>query len=178
LPALLAENLKENDMNTTTTIYHRDSVRERTLDVHEASRLVGAGTIGANTEWSFHKPPLLNWEREIPKYRATRNLHPSPMARHRLEPPWGMTFDSDCWQHAERPVKANEIITSKAWPHPSFYPLNYGASRVLDFFNNRTKSRLARSPWFIDRIHLEDGLSGPVAVNIPRPQQMDPRSAA
>ena len=43
-------------MSKTATIYHRDG-RERTLDIHEASRLVGTGAVGANKDWSFHKPP-------------------------------------------------------------------------------------------------------------------------
>jgi hypothetical protein len=166
-------------MDKTATIYHLDG-RERTLDAREASRLVGAGTIGADTEWSFHKPPPLNWEREVPRYKATRDLRPAELARHRFEPPFGKVFSSDCWQYGERPIKAGEIIETKDWPHESFLPLNFGAERVLAYFNSRQKGRLTRSPWFVDRIRLEDGLTGPVEVKIPRPevQQMDPRSAA
>lgn len=141
-------------MNTTATVYHRDG-REQTIDVHEASRLTGR-----DGNWSFVKPPPPGWEREIPRYKATRDLHPSPKARHRFEPPFGMTTDSSMWQYAERPIKAGEIIESKEWPHPSFHPLNYGAGKVLDFFTSRQKSRLPRAPWEGNGIRLSDGMTG------------------
>jgi hypothetical protein len=156
-------------MSKTTTIYHRDG-RERTLDVHEASRLTGAGQVGAGKDWSFVKPPPLNWERETPKFRATRDLHSALKERHRHEPPFGMTMDNDCWQYAPRAIKAGETIETKSWPHPSLYPLNYSAGKVLDFFNSRQKSRLPRSPWQGDRLVLDDGLSGPIRVEIGVPQ--------
>jgi hypothetical protein len=165
-------------MNKTTTIYHRDG-RERTLDVHEASRLVGAGTIGANKDWSFYKPPPPGWEREIPKYRATRDLHPAPKERYRHEPPFGMTMDSDCWQYATRPVKAGEIIETKEWPHPSFHPLNYGAGKVLEFFNRSPKSRLTQTPWHGSSIRLDDGMTGNGPNIVPvRPHPFDLRPAS
>jgi len=105
--------------------------------------------------------PPPGWERETPKYRATRDIHPSPNSRHHLEPPFASLSDSDVWQYATRPIEAREEIESKGWPHPSFMPLNYGAGKVLDFFNSRQKSRLPRSPWRGDRIVLDDGLTGP-----------------
>lgn len=46
-------------------------------------------------------------------------------------------------------------------------PLNYGAGKVLDFFNSRQKSRLPRSPWRGDRIVLDDGLTGPTQPKFP-----------
>jgi hypothetical protein len=157
-------------MNTgTQTLYHRDG-GEKTVDVHEASRLVGAGTVGAGRDWSFVKPPPLGWEHEVPKYRATRDVHPLPKLRSRFEPPYAMVSDNDAWQYAEHPVTAGEIIETKHWPHPSFYPLNYAAEKVLDFFNTRMKSRLATKPWHGDGLCLDDGLSGPLIVSVVPPQ--------
>ena len=166
-------------MSKTTTIYHRDG-GEKTVDVHEASRLVGAGTIGADKEWSLHKPPPPNWQFETPKYKATRDVRPAPRARFRTEPPFAMTFDVDVWQYGERLIKAGEIIETREWPHPSFRALNYSAGRVLDFFNMQQKSRLARSPWHGDSLRLDDGLTGPVSVQpvTPRLQPMDLRPAS
>ena len=156
-------------MQTSTTIYHRDG-REKTVDIHEASRLAGAGTVGAGKDWSFVKPPPAGWERVVPKYRVTRDVRPAERARYRFEPPFETIFESDVWQYGERAYKAseNEIIFTKAWPHPSFHPLNYSAERVLEFFNSRMKSRLTTSPWCGDGLRLDDGLSGsaiqPIAV--------------
>lgn len=111
--------------------------------------------------------PPSGWEREPPKYRATRDIHPSPNSRHRFEPPFASLSDSDVWQYGERPIKAGEIIATTAWPHPSFRPLSYGAGKVLDFFNSRQKSRLPLSPWRGDRIALDDGLTGPTQPKFP-----------
>jgi hypothetical protein len=156
----------------TTTIYHRDG-REQTVDVHEASRLVGAGTIGNDRDWSFVKPPAPGWEREVPKYRVTRDLQPAERPRYRLEPPFGTVFNSEIWQYGTREIKAGEIIETTDWPHPSFMPLNYGAEKVLEFFNTRMKSRLATTPWQIDRLRLDDGLSGAAFIK-PKPPHLKP----
>jgi hypothetical protein len=147
----------------TTTIYHVDG-SEKEVDIHEASRLTGAGQVGADKDWSFHKPPPLNWEREVPRYKATRDLRPAEVARYRMEPPLGTVFNSQIWQYATREIKADEIIESKDWPHPSFAPLNYGAEKVLEFFNTRMKSRMTTSPWFGDSLRLDDGLCGTIVV--------------
>ena len=157
-------------MEKTTTIYHVDG-REQVLDVHEASRLVGPRQVGAGKGWSFVKPPPLNWEREVPKYRATRDLRPAERARYRQEPPFGTVFVSSIWQYGTRTYSAGEIIETKSWPHPSFAALNYGAEKVLEFFNTRMKSRMTASPWHIDRLRLDDGLSGPLipAIAVPPP---------
>jgi hypothetical protein len=159
-------------MEKTTTIYHIDG-RQREMEVNEAVRLVGARQVGAGAGWSFHKPPPLDWERETPKYRATRDIQPAQNPRYRSEPPFAKVFDSDIWQYSERPIKSGELIETKFWPHPSFRPLNFSAGRVLDFFNARQKSRLPRSPWYIDHIRLDDGLSGPIIPDV-RPPQMQP----
>jgi hypothetical protein len=104
--------------------------------------------------------PIADWAREVPRYRATRSVHPSPNSRHRLEPVFSQMSDSSCYQFAERPITAGEIVETKSWPHPSFHPLNRSAEKVLAFFNSAPKSRLGMSPWRGDRISLEDGLSG------------------
>jgi hypothetical protein len=157
-------------MSKTATIYHRDG-REKTVDVHEASRLVGAGHAGPGRDWSFVKPPPIGWERETPKYRASREVRPSPKGRHRFEPPFSMSIDDGhVWQYATRVIAAGEIIETKEWPHPGFHPLNYSAQRVLDFFNNRQKSRLPQSPWFGDSLRLSDGMSGPMIVKPTLPE--------
>jgi hypothetical protein len=170
-------------MDKMTKIFHIDG-REQTLDVHEASRLVVARQAGAGKGWSFVKPPPLNWEREVPRYKATRDLRPAERDRYRSEPPFEKVSDSDAWQFGERPIKAGEIIETREWPHESFQPLSYGAGKVLDFFNTRQKSRLARAPWFVDRIRLDDGLTGAVIVQPVTPkaqakvQAMDLRPAS
>jgi hypothetical protein len=102
-----------------------------------------------------------NWQTETPRYRATRDVHPSSKSRHRFEPPFSTIWDSDVWQYAEKEIAAFEEIVTQSWPHPSFRPLNYSAGRVLDFFNSRMKSRLPRAPFRGNRIELDDGLSGP-----------------
>ena len=58
-----------------------------------------------------------------------------------------------------------------------FFPLNYSAKRVLDFFNSQMKSRMARSPFFENEIRLETGLSGdlPKIIVAPQVQRMDLR---
>jgi hypothetical protein len=105
--------------------------------------------------------PTEDWKHEVPRYRATRDVHPSPNSRHRFEPPFASLSDSSVWQFAERPIKARDEIETRSWPHESFWPLNEAAKRTLDFFNSRQKSRLGRSPWRVDRIVLDDGLTGP-----------------
>jgi hypothetical protein len=163
----------------TATIYHRDG-GEKTVDVHEASRLVGTGTVGAGRDWSFVKPPPPGWEREIPKYRVTRDVHPAPKERFRYEPPFAMISDSDVWQYGTRVLKTGETIGSKEWPHPSFHPLNYTAEKVLDFFRTRQKSRLPQSPWQGDSVRLSDGLSGPGITKpvLPNLPTVDQRAAS
>jgi hypothetical protein len=109
-------------------------------------------------------PP--GWERETPRYRASRDIQPATKARFRFEPPFSTIWDSEVWQYGAQPVKAGEEFESRDWPHPSFRPLNYSAGKVLDFFNSRMKSRLPRSPFAGDRIRLDDGLTGPTQPNI------------
>jgi hypothetical protein len=112
--------------------------------------------------------PSPGWEKEIPKYKATRAVHASPNARHRLEPPFASSSDNDCWQYAEQgqEVAAGTEISTKLWPHPSWRALNRSAEEVLSFFNSRQRSRMPISPWRNGRIELDDGLSGPLQPTI------------
>ena len=104
--------------------------------------------------------PPPGWQHETPKYKVTRNIQPAQKARFRYETPFAESSDSDTWQYGERELKAGEIIETREWPHPSFWPLNFGAKKVLEFFNLQMKSRFPRSPWVGDRLRLDNGLSG------------------
>ncbi len=104
--------------------------------------------------------PPPGWQYETPKYKVTRDIQPAQKARFRSEPPFSESSDNDCWQYGERELKAGEIIETREWPHPSFWPLNYGAKKVLDFYNLQMKSRFPRSPFQGDRLRLDNGLSG------------------
>jgi hypothetical protein len=123
--------------------------------------------------------PPPGWERETPKYRVIRETKPSPKARFRFEPPFASSSDSDVWQFGERTLKAGEIIETREWPHPMFFPLNYAAKKVLEFFNSRQKSRLGRSPYAAGgHLQLDDGLSNPLPkIVAPQVHPMDLRPA-
>lgn len=117
---------------------------------------------------NFNSAPPAGWERTTPKYRATRDIHPSPNSRHRLENPFSSLSDNDCWQFGTQIVEANEIVETREWPHPSFTALNYSAKRVIESFNISQKSRLQCSPFRNGQIVLDDGLNGPTQPNISR----------
>jgi hypothetical protein len=125
--------------------------------------------------------PPLNWKREIPKYRISRETKPAPKERFRFEPPFSSGSESDVWQYGERVHKAGEIIETTEWPNPgTMTALNYSARQVLEFFNSRQKSRLPRSPWANDQVRLDDGLSGPLpTIKAPQPEpvRLQPRQA-
>jgi hypothetical protein len=154
-------------MNQTATIYHTDG-RELTVDVHQASR-----TVYNDKAWSFTKPPPAGWQFETPRYKATRDVHPSPRARYRMEPPFETMFDPDQWQYGTKPIVAGEIVETRDWPHPSFRPLNYGAQQVHAYFSLQMKSRLPTTPWHGDQIRLDNGFSGPATVNLARPNVLE-----
>jgi hypothetical protein len=107
----------------------------------------------------------------VPKYRLRFDLKPTSFARHRLEPPFDQ--GADVWQYADRVYRAGEEIAIKSWPHGTMIPLTYGAEKVLAFFNSRSKSRLPTTPWHMDRLRLDDGMSGPLipAIDVPPPPQ-------
>jgi hypothetical protein len=96
----------------------------------------------------------MSWDREIPRYRTVRAVHPSEHPRHATEAPWSMCSDDDCWQYAAKPIAAHETIETTAWPHASFQPLNESARRIHDFFR-ATSRGLPRSPWLHDRVNPE-----------------------
>jgi hypothetical protein len=94
----------------------------------------------------------VTWDREIPRYRVTRAVHPSPRPRHAFEPPLSIIADNDCWQYATKPLAAGEIETT-SWPHESFFALNESARRIHAFFSSRDKARMPTSPWLMGRIN-------------------------
>ena len=143
------------------TIYSNDG-RTETLPADQARYK----TYMSPTEWSLTPPPPPGWERETPRYIATRDVRPSPNSRHRLEPPFTTIWQTDVWQFASQPIAAGAIVETRDWPHASFRPLNYSAEKVLSFFNSAIKSRLPRSPFFDGRVRLENGLSGPTEIDI------------
>jgi hypothetical protein len=109
--------------------------------------------------------PPLNWRREVPKYRISRETKPAPKERFRFEPPFSSGSESDVWQYGERVHKAGEVIETTFWPNSgTMTALNYSARQVLTYFNSAPKSRLPRSPWQGDQVRLDDGLSG----NLPK----------
>ena len=112
--------------------------------------------------WSFKKPKPEGWDREVPKYRAQIDLHPSPLARHRHEPPIAFSTDSQLWQFCEKPVAAGDIVETTAWPHLSMQPLNDSAIAVRDYLRDHMKSRLQQTPWRQGRLNLDDGLTGTI----------------
>jgi hypothetical protein len=114
----------------------------------------------ANRFTTIPTTPPPGWERETPRYRVARDVHPSPNNRFRFEPPFAQLMDSSEWQHAERDHKAGEVIEIRMWPHAMFVALNFSATKVLGFFSSAPKSRLPRPPWFGDRVRLDDGLTG------------------
>ena len=136
--------------------------------------------IAAGRQTAIPNTPPPGWEREMPKYRIVRDVHPAEKARFRSEPPFTSTSDSSTWQYGTRILKAGEIIETGEWPHSSFFPLNFGAQQVLRFFHSAPKSRLPRSPWAGDRIRLDDGLTGNLVVQAAAPllQPMDLRPAS
>lgn len=109
----------------------------------------------------------LAWQYEIPRYRLIRDLKPAAKPRFRIEPPFSQQADADTWQYGEREYAANEQIETKSWPHPTMVGMNESGRRVVQFFNERQKSRLRVSPWCGDRLDLDDGFTGP-AIKLQR----------
>jgi hypothetical protein len=121
--------------------------------------------------------PPLNWKREIPKYRISRETLPSPKERFKFEPPFSSGSDASTWQYGERVHDAGEIIETTFWPNPgTMTPLNYSAKQVMEYFTSHQKSRLARAPWRDGQVFLDDGLSNPLSkIVAPQVQPMDLR---
>lgn len=97
--------------------------------------------------------PPKNWDKDIPRYRTTQAVVPSPNSRHLFEPPFSAMGDESCWQYATRPHAAKETIEITSWPHPTFMPLNESARRIRDFFLTRDRARMPPSPWQGGRVH-------------------------
>lgn len=116
--------------------------------------------------------PPLNWRREVPKYRISRETKPALKERFRFEPPFSSGSESDVWQYGERIHSAGEVIETTFWPNPgTMTGLNFSAREVLSYFSGRQKSRLPRSPWFDNQVRLEDGLGGPLPqIKAPQPE--------
>jgi hypothetical protein len=160
---------------TTGTISLFDRAgREKVFSLDDHAHMVTRGQVGPGREWSSIAPPPANWDRVVPRYKVSLAVRPPQRARYRYEPPFeaGGT-ETDVWNYGERAYTTGEIIETKAWPHPTFVPLNYSAERVLQFFSTRMKSRLTLSPWHIDRLRLDDGLSGPSTPDV-RPPDVKP----
>jgi hypothetical protein len=125
--------------------------------------------------------PPLNWKREIPKYRMSRDTKPAPKERFRFEPPFASASDASVWQYGETVHLAGSVIETTEWPNPgTMTPLNYSAREVMNFFTSRQKSRMPRSPWANDQVRLEDGLGGPqpqIKAPQPEPVRLQPRQA-
>jgi hypothetical protein len=121
--------------------------------------------------------PPLNWKREIPKYRISRDTKPAPKERFRFEPPFSSGSESDVWQYGARVHKAGEVIETTEWPNPgTMIALNYSARQVIEFFTSRQKSRLSRTPWRNDQVFMDDGLSNPLPkIGPPQVKPMDLR---
>jgi hypothetical protein len=116
--------------------------------------------------------PPLNWKKELPKYRISRDTKPAPKERFRFESPFSSGSESDVWQYGERIHKAGEVIETTEWPNPgTMTALNYSARQVMEYFTSRQKSRLARAPWRDGQVFLEDGLSGAMPkITSPQPE--------
>jgi hypothetical protein len=121
--------------------------------------------------------PPLNWKKEIPKYRISRETLPAPKSRVRYEPPFASCSEANIWQYGERVHEPNEVIATTEWPCPgTMTPLNYSARQVMEFFTSRQRSRMARTPWRDDQVFLDDGLSGPLPkIAAPQVKPMDLR---
>jgi hypothetical protein len=164
-------------ITTTTTIFNRLDGSIAVLPIDQARYR----TQMRPDEWSTTPPPPLNWDREIPRYKVVRSLRPASRPRYRTEPPFESMSDNDCWQYGDRFYASGEELESFAWPHASMRGLTFGAEKILAFYINTMKSRLALAPWHQGRIRLESGIGGsPVLTDVksPKPEQFDTRPAA
>jgi hypothetical protein len=93
-----------------------------------------------NCRTAIPATPPANWEREIPRYRVVHDVHRAPKERFKFESPFSNILDSTEWQYAERDYRAGQAIETTDWPHPSFFPLNYGARKVSPASRSRACS--------------------------------------
>jgi hypothetical protein len=146
------------------TIWNQITGESKTCPQAQADHL----TRNTRGEWKFSKPLPEGWDREVPRYRVHVDLHPSPLARHRMETPITFSTDSALWQYCEKPVAAGEIVETTVWPHLSMQPLNDSATAVRDYLRDHMNSRLPQTPWRQGRLNLDDGLTG-TAPKVLRP---------
>jgi hypothetical protein len=160
----------------TIPLFDRDG-RERIFSLEAHARMVGNGEVGPGRSWSSVPPPPQGWELEVPKYKVTREVVPSPRPRHRTEPPFAYDFQTDVWQYAARVYKAGEIVETKDWPHSSFLGITYGAKMILEFFKSRPRSSLTTTPWDLNQIRLVGGMAPmwlrPEDLPRPKPPRVD-----
>ena len=74
------------------------------------------------------------WERQMPRYKATRDLWPAAPKMKHAPPIPHLSESDDIWQYARQPISAGDLINTEFWPHPSFEPLNESARCVHEFF--------------------------------------------
>ncbi len=103
----------------------------------------------------FERLPHVGWEKEVPRYRATREIVQAALKpSDRTDHPFSAYGSGNRWQYGERDVKGGEEISTTAWPHSSFHPLNESAKQVLAYFNQNDKARMRKSPWQDGRVDL------------------------
>jgi hypothetical protein len=121
-----------------------------------------------------------DWDRTIPKYLVTRDLH-GPVHRRLIhESPVSFSSDDSCFQYSPpEGLKAGQEVELTSWPHTSMRPINQSGRMVMEFFRTRMKSRMALRPWNGTKIVIDDGLTsaGPpksvlAGVITPMPREM------
>jgi hypothetical protein len=102
--------------------------------------------------------PTAGWQREMPRYRATRDLWPPSKPHFRHVPPVQILSEADdIWQYCGRkPVSVGDVVTTEDWPHPSFEPLCESARRVHAHLLAHRGRWLPTRPWQGDHVVLED----------------------
>jgi hypothetical protein len=128
--------------------------------------------VTSNRQTVIPSSPPPGWASEEPLYRVTREIHPAERDRYRFERPFSEQGNMDSWQYGARIYRAREEISTREWPHASFFPLNEVARRIHSFLTIAQKSRLPRSPYDQGgRLQLSDGLSGPLPkIKTPKPE--------
>lgn len=127
-------------------VYSRDGFEDMTFTHAQQAVFSSRG------ELSFEPFPPKGWEKIVPRYRATRDVHPSPNERHATENPHIYQSDDAQWQHGDRRIKAGEEFATTAWPHPSFWPLNESAKYLLELLRTGNKARLPPTPWIDNQV--------------------------
>lgn len=143
------------------TIYNQITGEARTLPQAQAEHLAR----NSRGEFSFAAPLPKGWELERARYRVEVDLHPSPLARHKFDPPFVSSTSSTMFQYADRVLRAGEVVELSSWPHPSMTPITEIAKQIMAFFTSHAKSRLPMSPFHDGQLRLDDGLTGAVPLD-------------